>query len=85
MDMDAVGKSIQKTNRVVVVYEDNLTYGPGAEIAALIADQFFETLDAPVRRVASKDSHVGFSPYLENAILPQSEEIVRVAQEQLEY
>ena len=57
----------------------------GAEIAALIADQFFESLDGPVRRVASKDSHEAFSPYLENAILPQSEEIVTVAEELLEY
>ncbi|MEE2876346.1 MAG: dehydrogenase E1 component subunit alpha/beta [Candidatus Neomarinimicrobiota bacterium] len=85
IDMETVRVSIQKTNRVIVVYEDNLTNGPGAEIAALIADQFFESLDGPVRRVASKDSHVGFSPYLENAILPQSEQIVRVAQELLEY
>jgi len=57
----------------------------GTILEPVIADQFFESLDGPVRRVASKDSHVGFSPYLENAILPQSEEIVTVAEELLEY
>ena len=85
LDLGTISKSIQKTNRVLVAYEDNLTNGPGAEISALIADHCFEYLDSPVRRVAAKDSHIGFSPYLENAILPQSEEIVTVAEELLEY
>lgn len=85
MDMETVGASLEKTNKVMVVYEDNLTNGPGAEVAAIIADEFFELLDGPVRRVASKDSHVGFSPMLEDAILPQTGQVVQVAQELLEY
>ncbi|SVB24164.1 uncharacterized protein METZ01_LOCUS177018, partial [marine metagenome] len=85
MDMETVRASIEKTNKVMVVHEDNLTNGPGAEISAIIADEFFELLDGPVRRVASKDSHIGFSPMLEDAILPQTEEIVQVAEELLEY
>ena len=85
MDMDTVRTSIDKTNKVMVVHEDNLTNGPGAEISAIIADEFFELLDGPVRRVASKDSHIGYSPMLEDAILPQTEEIVKVAQELLGY
>ena len=85
MDMETVRASIEKTNKVMVVHEDNLTNGPGAEISAIIADEFFELLDGPVRRVASKDSHIGFSPMLEDAILPQTEEIVQVAVELLEY
>ena len=85
MDMDTVRTSIDKTNKVMVVHEDNLTNGPGAEISAIIVDEFFELLDGPVRRVASKDSHIGYSPMLEDAILPQTEEIVKVAQELLGY
>ena len=85
MDMETVRASIEKTNKVMVVHEDNLTNGPGAEISAIIADEFFELLDGPVRRVASKDSHIGYSPMLEDAILPQIEEIVQVAEELLEY
>tara|TARA_Y100000294_G_scaffold30819_2_gene26019 strand:- start:2566 stop:4179 length:1614 start_codon:yes stop_codon:yes gene_type:complete len=85
MDMDTVRTSLDKTNKVMVVHEDNLTNGPGAEISAIIADEFFELLDGPVRRVASKDSHIGYSPMLEDAILPQTEEIVKVAQELLGY
>ena len=85
MDMETVRASIEKTNKVMVVHEDNLTNGPGAEISAIIGDEFFELLDGPVRRVASKDSHIGYSPMLEDAILPQTEEIVQVAEELLEY
>ena len=85
IDMQTVRASIEKTNKVMVVHEDNLTNGPGAEISAIIADEFFELLDGPVRRVASKDSHIGFSPIIEDVILPQIEEIVQTAQELLEY
>ena len=85
IDMQTVQASIEKTNKLMVVHEDNLTNGPGAEISAIIADEFFELLDGPVRRVASKDSHIGFSPIIEDVILPQTEEIVQTAQELLEY
>ncbi len=85
LDKDAIKRSLEKTGKVLVVYEDNLTNGPGAEISAIIANEHFELLDGPVRRVASKDSHIGFSPIIEDVILPQTEEIVQTAQELLEY
>ena len=63
----------------------NLTNGPGAEISALIADRFFELLDGPVRRVAAKDSPVPFNWFLEEKILPQTEDVSIAIQELLEY
>jgi 2-oxoisovalerate dehydrogenase E1 component len=80
-DQDAVYTSVKKTNRVVVVYEDSISWGYGAEIAARIADDCFAWLDAPVRRVASTDTFVGYAPRLEDAILPQVEDIKRAVEE----
>ncbi|HUP21045.1 MAG TPA: dehydrogenase E1 component subunit alpha/beta [Gemmatimonadota bacterium] len=74
-DREAVARSVKRTNKVVVVYEDPISWGFGAEIAAWIADELFEYLDAPVRRVAALDVHVGYAPSLEDAILPQVEDI----------
>jgi 2-oxoisovalerate dehydrogenase E1 component len=74
-DWDAIATSVKKTNRAMVVYEDNLSWGSGAEIAARIADELFDHLDAPVRRVASADLFVGYHPDLEDAILPQIEHV----------
>jgi 2-oxoisovalerate dehydrogenase E1 component len=76
-DWEAIATSVRKTNRVVVAYEDALSWGYGAEIAARIADELFQDLDAPVRRVAAKDTFVAYQPILENAILPQPEDIAR--------
>jgi 2-oxoisovalerate dehydrogenase E1 component len=76
-DQEAVFASVKKTNRVIVAYEDSLSWGYGAEIAAKIADECFAWLDAPVRRVASMDTFVGYAPQLEDAILPQVEDFVR--------
>jgi 2-oxoisovalerate dehydrogenase E1 component len=70
-DRETVFASVRKTNRVVVGYEDSLSWGYGAEIAAAVADECFAWLDAPVRRVASTDTFVGYAPQLEDAILPQ--------------
>jgi 2-oxoisovalerate dehydrogenase E1 component len=70
-DQDAVYESVQKTSRVIVGYEDSISWGYGAEIAARIADDCFPWLDAPVKRVASTDTFVGYAPQLEDAILPQ--------------
>ncbi len=72
-DQDAVYSSVRKTNRVIVAYEDSISWGYGAEIAARIADDCFAWLDAPVKRVASTDTFVGYAPQLEDAILPQVE------------
>jgi 2-oxoisovalerate dehydrogenase E1 component len=80
-DQDAVYESVKKTNRVIVVYEDSLSWGYGAEIAARIADDCFAWLDAPVKRVASADTFVGYAPRLEDAILPQVEDVKRACLE----
>ncbi|MEO7368805.1 MAG: dehydrogenase E1 component subunit alpha/beta [Gemmatimonadaceae bacterium] len=72
-DRETVFESVKKTSRVIVAYEDSLSWGYGAEIAAAIADECFAWLDAPVQRVASSDTFVGYAPQLEDAILPQVE------------
>ncbi len=72
-DKETVFASVRKTNRVIVGYEDSLSWGYGAEIAAAIADECFAYLDAPVMRVASTDTFVGYAPQLEDATLPQQE------------
>ncbi|MGQ9495932.1 MAG: alpha-ketoacid dehydrogenase subunit alpha/beta [Thermoanaerobaculaceae bacterium] len=74
-DWQAIAASVAKTNRALVVHEDCLSFGFGAEIAARIADELFFHLDAPVRRVAAKDSFVPYAPELEDAVLPQVEDI----------
>ncbi|MGH9445924.1 MAG: alpha-ketoacid dehydrogenase subunit beta, partial [Terriglobia bacterium] len=78
-DWDLISESVKKTSRVLVAHEDNLSWGYGAEIAARISDELFEFLDAPVRRLAGKDVFVPYHPVLETAVLPQSEDIVRMA------
>ena len=84
-DWDAVRASIEKTNRVIVAHEDCLSWGYGAELAARIADELFEKLDAPVRRVGALDTWVGYHPQLENAILPQVDDLAREAERLLAY
>jgi 2-oxoisovalerate dehydrogenase E1 component len=73
-DWEAIAESVRKTNRVIVAHEDTLSWGYGAEIAARIADELFDDLDAPVKRVAAKDTFVAYQPALEDIILPQSED-----------
>ena len=85
LDMISIKKSIKKTGKVLVVYEDNLTNGPGAEISALIADRYFEWLDGPVKRVAARDCPVPYNWYLEEEILPQTDDIIKSLKELLEY
>jgi 2-oxoisovalerate dehydrogenase E1 component len=80
-DRETVFASVKKTNRVIVAYEDSLSWGYGAEIAAAIADECFPWLDAPVKRVASTDTFVGYAPQLEDAILPQVETFKRAYEE----
>jgi 2-oxoisovalerate dehydrogenase E1 component len=72
-DKETVYESVKKTSRVIIAYEDSISWGYGAEIAARIADDCFAWLDAPVKRVASTDTFVGYAPQLEDAILPQVE------------
>ena len=76
-DWEAIATSVRKTGRVIVAHEDMLSWGYGAEIAARIADELFEDLDAPVKRVAAMDTFVAYQPILEDAILPQPEDLFR--------
>jgi len=84
-DWEAIDTSVRKTNRALVAYEDTLSWGYGAEIAARIADEMFDSLDAPVRRVAAKDVFVAYQPILEDAILPQTSDLYRAMKELAEY
>jgi len=81
LDMELIAESVKKTNKVVVVYEDSLSWGIGSEIAARIADELFPWLDGPVRRVASKDTWVAYAPQLEQAILPQTPDVLEAIKE----
>jgi len=74
-DWEAIATSVRKTSRVLVAYEDSLSWGYGAEIAARIADELFEHLDAPVRRLAAADTFVAYQPLLEDEILPQADDV----------
>jgi 2-oxoisovalerate dehydrogenase E1 component len=84
-DWETIAASVAKTNRALVAYEDTLSWGYGAEIAARIADQLFDKLDAPVRRVAAKDVFVAYQPILEDAILPQPNDLFLAMKELAEY
>jgi 2-oxoisovalerate dehydrogenase E1 component len=75
LDMDTIAASVKKTSKVLIAHEDSLSWGIGAEIAARIADELFEYLDGPVRRVASLDTWVAYAPQLEDAILPQVDDV----------
>jgi 2-oxoisovalerate dehydrogenase E1 component len=79
-DWDAIATSVRKTSRVIVAHEDMLSWGYGAEIVARIADELFDDLDAPVRRVGAMDTFVAYQPVLEDAILPQPDTILRAIQ-----
>jgi 2-oxoisovalerate dehydrogenase E1 component beta subunit len=84
-DKEAVLRSVEKTSKALVLHEDTLTGGFGAEIAATIAEEAFENLDAPVRRIAAPDTPVPFSPPLEKAFIPQVEDVVAGLKELAEY
>ena len=81
VDWDAIGASVKRTNKVLVAYEDGLSWGYGAEIAAKIADECFPWLDAPIKRVAATDTFVGYAPALEDYILPQVEDLAQAMRE----
>ncbi len=84
-DWEAIATSVKKTSRVIVAYEDMLSWGYGAEIAARIADELFEDLDAPVKRVAAMDTFVAYQPTLEDVILPQPEHIYQAIAKLMKY
>jgi 2-oxoisovalerate dehydrogenase E1 component len=84
-DWAAISESVRKTNRVMIAHEDTLSWGYGAELAARIAEELFDQLDAPVGRVAALDTWVGYNPQLENEILPQVENLVAQAERLIGY
>jgi 2-oxoisovalerate dehydrogenase E1 component len=85
LDKETIFRSVRKTGKVLIAHEDTLTGGYGAEIAALIASEVFERLDAPVRRVAAKDAPVPYGPGLENEMLPQEKNLVDALESLLRY
>jgi 2-oxoisovalerate dehydrogenase E1 component len=84
-DWEAIATSVRKTNKVIVAHEDMLSWGYGAEIAARIGEELFDSLDAPVRRVAAMDTFVAYQPLLEDAILPQPEDLYKAMEEMAKY
>ncbi len=84
-DWTTIAASVTQTNRVVVAHEDQLTCGFGAELAARIADELFEQLDAPVKRVGALDCPVAYHPILEEAILPQTDDVLQAIMTVAEY
>ena len=84
-DKAAVLESVRKTSKVLVLHEDTRTGGFGGEIAATIAEEAFEDLDAPVKRLAAPDTPVPFSPLLEKAYIPQVEDVAGALRELAEY
>src|SRR5580698_4409639 len=84
-DWETIRASVEKTSRVMIAHEDCLSWGYGAEIAARIASELFDRLDAPVGRVGALDTWVGYNPQLENEILPQVENLAAEAERLLNY
>jgi 2-oxoisovalerate dehydrogenase E1 component beta subunit len=76
LDRETIGRSIGKTNKALIVHEDNKTGGVGAEIAALLAEEHFEQLDGPILRVAAADTHIPYAPGLEEAVIPNVDDVL---------
>lgn len=85
LDEELIYQSVKKTGKVIVIHEDTLTAGFGAEISSRITENCFQHLDGPVRRVAAKDAHIPYSPILENAVLPSREGIYQSIKELILY
>ncbi len=84
-DWDSIATTVRKNHRVIVAYEDMLSFGYGAEIAARISQELFDELDAPVTRVAAMDTFCAYQPKLEDVILPQTEHLTAAVKQLLEY
>jgi 2-oxoisovalerate dehydrogenase E1 component len=84
-DWEAISATVCKNHRVIVAYEDMLSWGYGAEIAARIAEELFDHLDVPVKRVAAMDSFCAYQPKLEDVILPQVDNLTAAVKQLLEY
>jgi len=85
LDFDAIAASVKKTSRVLIAHEDKVHGGFGGEIAARIAAELFPYLDAPIERVGSIFTPVGFNRILERAVLPSSEKVLEAARKLLKY
>lgn len=85
LDEETIFRSVKKTNKVIVIHEDTFTGGFGAEIAARVADNCFQYLDGPVKRIAAKDTHIPYAPVLENEVLPSRQQIYLGIKELLEF
>ena len=85
LDKETIFESVKKTSKVLIVHEDKVFSGFGAEIASMIGTELFQYLDAPIQRVGSIFTPVGFNPILEKAILPNEEKIYNAAKELLDY
>ncbi|MBE0539345.1 MAG: tungsten formylmethanofuran dehydrogenase [Ignavibacterium sp.] len=85
LDEETIYNSVKKTNKVIIIHEDTLFSGFGAEIAARIADNCFQFLDAPVKRIAAKDAHIPYAPILENEVLPSRDGIYKGIKDLLKY
>jgi 2-oxoisovalerate dehydrogenase E1 component len=85
LDEETIFDSVRKTNKVIVIHEDTLTGGFGAEIAARISESCFQYLDGPVKRIAAKDAHIPYSPILENAVLPSRQEVYNGIKKLIEF
>jgi 2-oxoisovalerate dehydrogenase E1 component len=84
-DWETIAESVRKTSKVIVAHEDMLSWGYGAEIAARIGEELFDSLDAPVRRVAAMDTFVAYQPVLEDVILPQPEDLYKAMLDMAKY
>jgi 2-oxoisovalerate dehydrogenase E1 component len=84
-DFEMIAETVKRTSRVIVAHEDQLTCGFGAEIAARISEELFEYLDAPVTRVGAMDTPVAYAPELEEAILPQTDDLLKAIEKVAEY
>jgi 2-oxoisovalerate dehydrogenase E1 component len=84
-DWNAIAESVRRTSKVIVAHEDSRSWGYGAEIAARIADELFDDLDAPVKRIGALDTFVGYNPVLEDAILPQVSDILEAVRQLQRY
>lgn len=85
LDIETIYKSVRKTNRAILVHEDHKTLGIGAEIAALLSEELFEYLDTPIIRVAAPDTHIPYSPPLEEFYLPKKEDVIEAIHRIIEY
>ena len=85
IDYETIEQSILKTGKILIVYEDNITNGPGAEICSIVSDRYFDLLDGPVKRVASKDCPIPYNWFLEEKVLIQTADIANAINSLLEY